>query len=106
MANHTFRNVAPGLRPTETSPTNNPLRFTKEEIRRVFERYDSNKDGKLDWKELRKAFKLGLGSKCGFARARLALRHVGKNGDGSISLTQENMDKLVEYAFSCGYSNC
>ncbi|XVF60062.1 hypothetical protein PTKIN_Ptkin08bG0012800 [Pterospermum kingtungense] len=76
--------------------------FTKlaELIISLFRRLDSNKDGRLSRQELKNAFN-SLGSKLPTYRAFTGLYQADENRDGHI--TEEEMDKLVQYALRRGY---
>ncbi|XVF60066.1 hypothetical protein PTKIN_Ptkin08bG0013200 [Pterospermum kingtungense] len=85
-----------------STPKAAPPLFTKlaELIISLFRRLDSNKDGRLSRQELKNAFN-SLGSKLPTYRALMGLYKADENRDGYI--TEEEMDKLVQYALSCGY---
>ncbi|XVF36264.1 hypothetical protein REPUB_Repub19eG0043100 [Reevesia pubescens] len=73
---------------------------TEDQVRGIFNRYDANKDGLLDKKELKDAFAC-LGSRMPGVRAFLALQHADVNRDGYISQTE--FEKLVKYTLKRGY---
>ncbi|KAI9201764.1 hypothetical protein LWI28_028892 [Acer negundo] len=77
-----------------------PVPYTQEQLRGMFWRYDTNKDGKLSRKELKDAFNY-LGASIPGWRAHRALHHADDNGDGYIS--EEEVDELINYAVKLGY---
>ncbi|KAK0577525.1 hypothetical protein LWI29_034382 [Acer saccharum] len=77
-----------------------PIRYTPEQLRGMFWRYDTNRDGKLSRKELKEAFNC-LGSSIPGFRAHRALNRADENGDGYIS--EEEVEELVSYAVKLGY---
>ncbi|KAK3231391.1 hypothetical protein Dsin_003272 [Dipteronia sinensis] len=77
-----------------------PIPYTMEQLRGMFWRYDTNRDGRLSRKELKEAFNC-LGSSIPGWRAHRALNRADDNGDGYIS--EEEVDELVSYAFKLGY---
>ncbi|MBA0849491.1 hypothetical protein Goshw_016672 [Gossypium schwendimanii] len=74
--------------------------ITEEQVRGIFHRYDTNRDGLLSKQELKNAFS-SLGSRMPGVRAWLALQHADVNGDGYIS--EAEFDKLVKYTLKRGY---
>ena len=78
--------------------------YTKEQLKKIFESHDVDRDGKLSWEELRKAFK-HLGSRWGSYRTEKVLRLVDSNDDGYIDINiEEKLNKLVDYALERGYT--
>ncbi|CAN6539921.1 unnamed protein product [Malus baccata var. baccata] len=75
--------------------------YTKEQILKIFKRYDKNGDGQLSKAELKEAF-AELGAIWPAFRAWDGRRHADDNGDGFISIDKE-LDKLVDYAVGLGY---
>ncbi|MBA0759643.1 hypothetical protein Gotri_022497 [Gossypium trilobum] len=69
--------------------------ITEEQVRGIFHRYDTNRDGLLSKQELKNAFS-SLGSRMPGVRAWLALQHADVNGDGYIN--EAEFDKLVVFA--------
>ncbi|KAH7846378.1 hypothetical protein Vadar_013294 [Vaccinium darrowii] len=67
------------------------------QLKGILKTYDSDGDGKLSREELRSAFK-SLGLHFSGWRARRAVGHADRNGDGVIS--EEEMGELVKYAAS------
>ena len=78
-----------------------PIPYTTEQLRGMFWRYDTNRDGKLSRKELKEAFNC-LGSSIPGFRAHRALNRADENGDGYIS--EEEVEELVSYAVKLGYT--
>lgn len=76
------------------------LALTEGQLKSVFSKYDKNKDGLLDKKELKKAFR-NLGAIIPGWRADRAISNADDNGDGYIS--EAELDDLVKYAVRCGY---
>ncbi|CAL8996383.1 unnamed protein product [Prunus brigantina] len=76
--------------------------YTKEQIRDVFKRHETNGDGQLSKEELDAAFD-ELGAKWPPFRAWFAQRYADDNGDGFISIDKE-LSKLVEYALGLKYT--
>lgn len=74
--------------------------YDKEKLKTVIRRYDTDGDGNLSRKELKKAFK-ELGATAPGWRAIRALCHADKNRDGFIS--EEELGNLVHYAAKRGY---
>lgn len=74
--------------------------ITEEQVRGIFYRYDTNRDGLLSKQELKNAF-ASLGSLMPGVRAWLALQHADVNGDGYIN--EAEFDKLVKYTLKGGY---
>ncbi|GMJ02628.1 hypothetical protein HRI_003932000 [Hibiscus trionum] len=74
--------------------------ITEDQVRGIFLRYDTNKDGLLSKEELKNAF-ASLGSRMPGVRAWLALQHADVNGDGFIN--EAEFDKLVKYTLKRGY---
>ncbi|XWS25626.1 hypothetical protein CRYUN_Cryun27aG0084000 [Craigia yunnanensis] len=74
--------------------------ITEDQVRGIFNRYDTNKDGRLSKQELKNAF-ASLGSRMPGVRTFLALQHADTNGDGYISAAE--FEKLVDYTLKRGY---
>ncbi|KAE8731338.1 putative Calcium-binding EF-hand family protein [Hibiscus syriacus] len=83
-----------------TWPKHASVPITEAQVRGIFIRYDTNKDGLLSKDELKKAFAC-LGSRLPGVRAWLALQHADANGDGFIN--EAEFDKLVKYTLTRGY---
>ncbi|KAE8653974.1 putative Calcium-binding EF-hand family protein [Hibiscus syriacus] len=83
-----------------TWPKRASVRITEDQLRGIFIRCDTNKDGLLSKEELREAFAC-LGSRMPGVRAWLALQHADVNGDGFIN--EAEFDKLVKYTLKSGY---
>ncbi|XP_023002693.1 calmodulin-like protein 12 [Cucurbita maxima] len=69
--------------------------LNREQIKKIFKSYDSNKDGFLNKREVTKAFSF-LGSLNPYYRAQYALDYADANNDGLIS--EDEFDKLIDYA--------
>ncbi|KAJ0086414.1 hypothetical protein Patl1_08963 [Pistacia atlantica] len=77
-----------------------PIPYTEEQLKGMFWRFDKNGDRRLSKQELKAAFK-ELGALIPGFRANRGLHHADANGDGYIS--DEEVDKLVKYAYQLGY---
>lgn len=75
-------------------------KYTEEQLKGMFWRFDKNQDGHLSKQELKAAFK-NLGAIFPGFRADRGLRHADHNGDGYIS--EDEVDELVKYAIKQGY---
>ncbi|PWA42202.1 putative calcium-binding protein CML15 [Artemisia annua] len=73
-----------------------PIVLSEEKMLAYFKKHDVNKDGKLSWDELKKAFS-GLGVTWVRWTADRALRKADDDEDGCISLSEKEMDKLIEF---------
>ncbi|KAK8683811.1 hypothetical protein V6N13_039857 [Hibiscus sabdariffa] len=73
---------------------------TEDQVKGIFNRYDTNKDGFLRKQELKHTFAC-LGSRMPRLRALLALHHADVNGDGYID--QSEFNNLVTYTLKRGY---
>ena len=73
--------------------SNVPL--SREQIKKIFKYYDSDKDGFLNRREVTKAFSF-LGSINPFYKAQYAMTFADANNDGLIS--EAELEKLVDYA--------
>ncbi|PWA68889.1 polcalcin Che a 3 [Artemisia annua] len=73
-----------------------PIVLSEEQMLAYFKKHDVNKDGKLSWDELKKAFS-GLGVTWVRLTADRALLKADDNEDGCISLSEKEMDKLIEF---------
>ena len=69
--------------------------LSREQIKKIFKYYDSNKDGFLNKREVTKAFSF-LGSINPYYRAQYALDYADANNDGLIN--EDELDKLIDYA--------
>ncbi|GMN35202.1 hypothetical protein TIFTF001_053185 [Ficus carica] len=78
------------------------VQWTKQHLKEAFKRHDVNGDGKLSQEEIRKAFN-DLGSNCGLYRAWKALPRADRDKDGYVSITNQELDDLVDYAYERGY---
>ncbi|KAM7514211.1 hypothetical protein LguiA_003794 [Lonicera macranthoides] len=76
------------------------LNLTEEQLKMIFREADTNKDGRLDKKELKGAFER-LGAIVSGWRAGRALYHADQDKDGFIS--EQELDDLVKYAVNWGY---
>ena len=89
-----------------TEPKLNPkgveISLTREQLKQTFMNYDTNKDGKLSWDELKSAFKY-LKSRFPIIRTELAFHKCDKDENGYIDYGKE-MDSLVAYAEECGFT--
>ncbi|TYJ49299.1 hypothetical protein E1A91_A01G124900v1 [Gossypium mustelinum] len=83
--------------PRATGEKRASVRITEEQVRGIFHRYDTNRDGLLSKQELKNAFS-SLGSPMPGVRAWLALQHADVNGDGYIN--EAEFDKLVKYTMA------
>ncbi|KAK2660310.1 hypothetical protein Ddye_006843 [Dipteronia dyeriana] len=99
MASTTTRSVGKKCLRNTVNPVP-VLPCTMEQLRGMFWRYDTNRDGKLSRKELKEAFNY-LGAFIPGWRAHRALNHADGNGDGYI--TEEEVDDLVNYVVKLGY---
>ncbi|KAB1199686.1 putative calcium-binding protein CML10 [Morella rubra] len=95
------KNVASSCSKEMDHKTVPQLPYTEEQLRGMFKRFDTNRDGRLNRQELRNAFR-GLGSAASGWRAFRAIGHADGNGDGQIS--ESELDNLVEYALKHRYS--
>ncbi|KAA8537740.1 hypothetical protein F0562_027270 [Nyssa sinensis] len=77
------------------------LRLDEDQLRKIFKKHDKDRDDRLSREELKEAFK-ELGACIPEYRARQAHKLADTNGDGFVS--NEEMSKLVEYAFKLGYT--
>ncbi|GMH13806.1 hypothetical protein Nepgr_015647 [Nepenthes gracilis] len=73
---------------------------TEEQLLKIFQDCDKNKDGRLDKVELKEAFRV-LGSRVPNIRACRAIHHCDNNLDGVIS--DQEMSHLISYALRHGY---
>ena len=76
--------------------------YNQEQLKNIFEKHDTKKDGKLSMKELKSAFQ-ELQSRLPRFRAEVAMRKCDKNNDGYIEFGKE-LDAVVAYAKECGYT--
>ncbi|EXC19757.1 putative calcium-binding protein CML27 [Morus notabilis] len=74
--------------------------YNEEQLKDVFKKHDTNKDGLLSREELTKAFS-SLGSFFPSWRASRALSHVDKNRDGFVD--ENEFSDLVRYVAQLGY---
>ncbi|KAE8100658.1 hypothetical protein FH972_018533 [Carpinus fangiana] len=75
--------------------------ITEEQLKSIFKQQDANGDGRLSKDELKKAFQQ-LGSHIPGWRALRAVHHADVDGDGSIGT--EELEEVVAYALTLGYS--
>ena len=61
--------------------------WSEAEIRQAFNRFDANRSGKLDYRELRHALR-ALGADVGEAEATRVLQEFDRNKDGVLSLDE------------------
>ncbi|KAK4599435.1 hypothetical protein RGQ29_009478 [Quercus rubra] len=87
---------------TEPNPKGVEISLTREQLKQTFMNYDTNKDGKLSWDELKSAFKY-LKSRFPIIRTELAFHKCDKDENGYIDYGKE-MDSLVAYAEECGFT--
>ncbi|XP_023002692.1 probable calcium-binding protein CML14 [Cucurbita maxima] len=71
------------------------VRLSREQIKKIFKYYDSDKDGFLNITEVTKAFSF-LGSINPFYKAQYAISFADANNDGVIS--EAELEKLIDYA--------
>ena len=76
--------------------------YTREQLKKILEKQDTDKDGKLSMKELKSAFQ-ELQSRFPRFRAELAMRKCDKNDDGYIEFGKES-ESVVSYAEECHYT--
>ncbi|KAH7567411.1 hypothetical protein ACOSP7_010713 [Xanthoceras sorbifolium] len=77
-----------------------PVPLTEDQLKGMFRRFDTNRDGQFTRQELKDAFH-SLGSKFPSWRAFRALYHADANGDGFIS--EHEFTELLNYAIRLGY---
>lgn len=77
--------------------------LTEEQLRGMFRKCDMNRNGQLSKEELKEGFRQ-MGSKFPGWRASRALRGADRDGDGDISLSRDEFDRLVKYALKRGYT--
>ncbi|KAG6786519.1 hypothetical protein POTOM_008125 [Populus tomentosa] len=77
------------------------LCLTKEQLKSLFLKHDSNHDNHLSRKELRQAFD-ELGAFSARYRAARGLSHADADKDGQIDMVE--LDDLVNYAYKLGYT--
>lgn len=78
-----------------------PIYSANPNVKRFFNKYDMNRDGRLDKNELKEAFKQ-LGAYFPSWRAARALKFADANGDGFITLDEANL--LIDYIITSGYT--
>lgn len=83
-------------------PKDAKVLLTKDQLAKIFRRYDTNNDGQLSVDELMAAFEY-LGSRCCSFRAFWGRINADINRDHKINLTNDELTELVRYAHSCGY---
>uniref|UniRef100_A0A2N9FNQ3 EF-hand domain-containing protein n=1 Tax=Fagus sylvatica TaxID=28930 RepID=A0A2N9FNQ3_FAGSY len=76
--------------------------YTREQLKKILEKQDTDKDGKLSMKELKSAFQ-ELQSRFPRFRAEVAMRKCDKNDDGYIEFGKE-LESVVSYAEECHYT--
>ncbi|KAK2660323.1 hypothetical protein Ddye_006856 [Dipteronia dyeriana] len=76
--------------------------LTEEELKILFKRFDTDRDGRLSKQELNDANN-SLGSRFWAWRAWRVLCHADANGDGYIS--EHELDCLVKYCVKHAYAN-
>jgi Ca2+-binding EF-hand superfamily protein len=76
--------------------------YTREQLKKILEKQDTDKDGKLSMKELKSAFE-ELQSRFPRFRAEVAMRKCDKNDDGHIEFGKE-LESVVSYAEECHYT--
>lgn len=72
------------------------------ELKAIFKRFDTYKDGRLSKQELRNAF-ASLGSHLPGWRAGRGLKQADGNRDGYVS--DKELEVLLQYVLKCGYTN-
>ena len=77
-------------------------KIKRNELKKTFVDYDTNKDGQFSWDELKSAFEY-LKSKFPGIRTELAFHKCDKDENGYIDYGKE-MDSLVAYAEKCGFT--
>lgn len=79
------------------------IKYSKEQLRNVFKKNDTNNDGRLSKKELKLAF-TELDSHFPSYRAHRGLHHADANDDGYVDIENE-LEALVVYVVKkCGYT--
>ncbi|CAK7338708.1 unnamed protein product [Dovyalis caffra] len=73
----------------------------KEQLKKIFKKYDSNHDNCLSKEELKRAFD-ELGALFPGFRARRGLYHADANNDGQIDMGE--LDNLLDYAYKHGFT--
>ncbi|KGN62515.1 hypothetical protein Csa_022644 [Cucumis sativus] len=76
-------------------------KLQKEEMKEMFREHDFNGDGRLSIKELSRAFGQ-FGAFFPLYRAAFGLFLADDDGDGFIS--EQELDKVVDYAIKCKYN--
>ncbi|KAJ0086421.1 hypothetical protein Patl1_08964 [Pistacia atlantica] len=76
--------------------------FDEDQLQGMFKWFDKDNNGILTRQELNEAFSK-LGSKFPAWRAWRALLHADTNGDGCISVSEQELNELVKYALKRGY---
>ncbi|XP_076925665.1 uncharacterized protein LOC143588589 [Bidens hawaiensis] len=84
------------------SPRQVEVPLTKEQLKGMLRRLDTNGDGKISRRELRVGLK-SLGLHFAGVRAIRALSHADANGDGVIS--DEEINELAKYVYKWGRSS-
>ena len=78
-----------------------PMPLTDDQLKKIFNQFDADKDHRLSREELKKAFEY-LGSQFPSFRVWRGMHHADANSDGFIS--EEELDKLVKYVVPLGYT--
>ncbi|XP_022144349.1 calmodulin-like protein 5 [Momordica charantia] len=76
------------------------IKLLREEVKAIFRAHDINGDGHLSIKELSRAFG-SLGALLPLYRAVCGILAADADGDGLI--TDEELEKVVDYAVKCKY---
>lgn len=79
------------------------IALVREQVRNIFMKHDTDKDGKLTWDELIAAFN-SLGSRWSHYRAWRALSHADINKDNCINVDGPEFNALIDYVLNrCAY---
>uniref|UniRef100_A0A2P2NKW8 Calmodulin-like protein 5 n=1 Tax=Rhizophora mucronata TaxID=61149 RepID=A0A2P2NKW8_RHIMU len=82
-------------------PKKAAVKLTREQVKQTFHECDKDRNGVLDWNEMKSAF-YRLGAILPSFRAWRGLHHADADGDGQIDAKE--LDDLVNYAYSLGYT--
>jgi Ca2+-binding EF-hand superfamily protein len=77
--------------------------LNREQLKKMFMKYDTNNDGKLSWDEVKAAFS-DLKAFSPRFRTEQVFRQADKNDDQYINTQDEELEHLVDYALDCGFT--